>query len=157
MVTCIINQLDCSAGMRAVVFCISWGKVKLANALVRNDIGEVITPMKSALLILSRIRCETVKPQDKKSSDSNRLLRGKCPDASHLNTSNPVKERFAAATPKVPTGLREELKEKIVFAQYQMTITSRHANEKLPRMYSKSEDIIIYYKAFVFGGTKSNP
>jgi hypothetical protein len=85
------------------------------------------------------------------------LLNGKWFDSSHLNTSNPVKERFAAATPKVPTGLREELKEKIVFAQYQMTITSRHANEKLPRMCSKSENTIIYYKAFVFGGAESNP
>jgi hypothetical protein len=45
----------------------------------------------------------------------------------------------------------------MVFAQYQMTIASKQANEKLPRMYSKSENTIIYYKAFVFGGAESNP
>ena len=54
--TCIISQLDFSAGTRGADVCISDGSVKAAKAVIPIAAGAVKTPTKRLRLLFSAIR-----------------------------------------------------------------------------------------------------
>ena len=70
MVTCIINQFDFNAGIRGVICCILFGKLKIANAFINKVVGENTGPIKVLFVICSKKICIRLKLQDKNINDS---------------------------------------------------------------------------------------
>ncbi len=70
MLTCIINQFDCSEGTKGKAFCISIGKVKLENPEIINKIGAEIEPNKRLFVFDSINKWIEEMAQLKKISDS---------------------------------------------------------------------------------------
>ncbi len=100
-VTCITSQLDLRAGTNGEASCSCSGSTKLANAIEINPIGVIEAATIGEDQDRSTSNCIKVLAQDKKQSDSYKLLTGKCPDCHHLKINCAVKQRLETATNKL--------------------------------------------------------
>ena len=78
------NQLDLNAGTRLEAILKSSGKTKHANPSVSNEAGIPRQGITEVWYSFCKSNWTNVNPQDKKQSDSKRLLIGKCDEIIHL-------------------------------------------------------------------------
>mmetsp|Transcript_32568 Transcript_32568/g.80289 ORF Transcript_32568/g.80289 Transcript_32568/m.80289 type:complete len:395 (+) Transcript_32568:1194-2378(+) len=89
--TCIMSQLDLSAGTRAEARCSSAGSASVAPATMASAVGADSAPGTALLLKPSRsvtTRCTAVMPHARNSRLSYMLLSGKCPDSTQRAVSS---------------------------------------------------------------------
>ena len=83
ILTCIINQLDFSAGTNGAAFCMPSGRERVAKATTNSDKGLVTAPIRDIATLLSITIVIAVIPHMKNRSDSYKLLKGKYPFSNH--------------------------------------------------------------------------
>ena len=95
--TCIMSQLDLSAGTSAEARWSSAGRARVAAATVERAVGAESAPGTADLLNPSRsvtTRWTPVMPHARNRSDSYMLERGKCPDSTHRAARREARATF---------------------------------------------------------------